>query len=528
MMRDFSMNNCRCCVKVFCCEKCREKHEIKVHKVNPKCDICIYGKILFNLTDESLVKHIETTHLPLHCLNCKLVFRSIEDITEHLKCIKQYSISIDIAGTPYKLQDFEAVFHQDSPISTKDIINNNTRATSTPMQKITEQTEGFEGGKQIITPISSDDNLKTNKSIMKKNILLKSDHSSKLKVTFAESSNGKTDKLQEDEQKEDSTNSPVTPSPKETTPKFHSAKSDFSKESYETKSPSKYTTPLSIPNSSKAIKAQLYGIDDAVQEEETQKSDDKCELLTIDNQKDLWFENSHTKKELQSQANTSLEQYRKSMVLPTPILKRTNIKMKFYVPIKFASTPLLYSEELSTGIFRDETPFKTPQGKLHASQIPGIEVLSYNKGSSSFDEENEQKENCFNASTTTMTESSLWTSVKSFMSNVFGNFNSGNLEKSHVENKSASCKRQLSDPESSQDEISVEPCLKRFKLTDIKCRRPIRANIPEVSPRNIPSLATVEIIKSVSTLYGNEISKTVCDKATQTDDYLMYGWRPIL
>ncbi|XP_066155350.1 uncharacterized protein fs(1)Ya isoform X2 [Euwallacea fornicatus] len=256
------------------------------------------------------------------------------------------------------------------------------------------------------------------------------------------------------------------------------------------------------------------------------------------------------------------------VVMPTPILKKTDIKMKFHVPAHFSSTPIMSMgsvrlrqtkivEEVTTRVINQQTPYKTPQGKLfsltkactslnneaaescHKRLLPLSEKNNENDNTSpnteitllEFKGRNEDFSDssikC--ASVSSMTESNLWTSMTRIVKSVFDSFsNKSNAEMMSTAKSPTSFKRHLSGSDS-EDNLEV-PRLKRFKFTDIKSRKPIRSEYALEVPTKViapsKSLASVEIFKSVSTLYKGAKLKIQCDKATQTDDYLMYGWRP--
>lgn len=238
---------------------------------------------------------------------------------------------------------------------------------------------------------------------------------------------------------------------------------------------------------------------------------------------------------------------------PTPIMKRTDIQMKFNLPSHFASTPIMSTGlvklrqtemigEMTTQVMGQPTPFKTPQGRIFSlSRVRGFESFDTQAGtsqrtaqhsevklvpdSSSHQETYPLEKSMDGVSVSSMTESSLWSSMTRVMKSVYESFTSKSLEHQPVNNKSMSIKRQISEPDADVDFLEG-PRLKRFKFTDIKCRRPIRSSralVPTTTSLNQP-VASLEIIKSVSMFYKGP--KVQCDKATQTDDYLMYGYQP--
>ncbi|XP_050314113.1 uncharacterized protein LOC126748739 isoform X2 [Anthonomus grandis grandis] len=253
---------------------------------------------------------------------------------------------------------------------------------------------------------------------------------------------------------------------------------------------------------------------------------------------------------------------RVSIVMPTPILKRTNVQMKFQIPGHFSSTPIMSNgvlkmkqtkivEEISTRVFNAKTPYKTPEGKCSYSHTNTCRRFDLEAGSSNtYSDEEASKiigessepyqeivplEQPSSVSVSSMTESTLWSSMTRIMKSVLGGFSSISNDSNISTTSSTSFKRQLSDSEDVV-EYSDAPRLKRFKFTDIKCRRPIRdlqsigappmGQMERYNRHERNGVATLEIVKSVSTLYGGPRLRVQCDKATQTDDYLMIGWVP--
>ncbi|XP_076262319.1 uncharacterized protein LOC143197629 isoform X2 [Rhynchophorus ferrugineus] len=183
-MRGYESNNCRLCEKTFCCENCRVKHETIVHKIFPNCDICVYGQFTFGNLDDHSLKHLEDCHLPLHCVYCKRIFKSIKEILQHRKCQilqnKEDSPKTPFRETPIIISNED----NQSPIlqgqeNLKHIFN---LATSTPMQKGTE-VNIFEKSREPLTPVDKG-SLLNSKSIIKKVDSIKSENSSNRRVTF--------------------------------------------------------------------------------------------------------------------------------------------------------------------------------------------------------------------------------------------------------------------------------------------------------------------------------------------------------
>ncbi|KAH1023039.1 hypothetical protein HUJ04_012321 [Dendroctonus ponderosae] len=250
---------------------------------------------------------------------------------------------------------------------------------------------------------------------------------------------------------------------------------------------------------------------------------------------------------------------RVSIVMPTPVLKRTDVQMKIRLPVHFASTPVSSIEEVKEGPVSaienvdsrvpPRTPYETPQASC--SQFIGMKTFGsriepYSKieagpsnikdkfGSSSAKHgHNMQKEmggyhqingkqnitetSVHFTSTSSMTESNLWSSMTRVVRSVLGL--SKKNEDCSVSIVSTSMKRQLSEEEMDVFEL---PQRKRFKYSDIKGRKPIRS-ASLLLPTLSSEVATFEFVGSVRTLY-NCARTTKCDKYTQTDDSLMYAW----
>lgn len=162
-------NNCRLCKKVFCCVNCRKKHEASVHRANPDCDICFYGKIVLKNLSDDLLEHIKIKHWPLHCTICKRMFESVDElIAPNLCSMSKKSVPDASSKTPVRSHiviettndsNFESppVMYPFGDNVNKNIIISVTNniislTTSTPMQG--EQTGCFlDNLSQAITPV---------------------------------------------------------------------------------------------------------------------------------------------------------------------------------------------------------------------------------------------------------------------------------------------------------------------------------------------------------------------------------------
>lgn len=186
-------NKCRLCNKIFCCERCRKKHEKIKHNVCPDCDICIYGEIRISNVSAKIFEHLQTSHWPLHCVWCKREFHSEDELGEHLKCpfIANYysekgplTPSIQIAeDTTFESPPLLQLFQKNQQCE-KNLGAIANLATSTPMQCCKEDNNNllFKVKTAIITPVNSAEN--TKESILKK--AGRTTDSSKRRVTFCE------------------------------------------------------------------------------------------------------------------------------------------------------------------------------------------------------------------------------------------------------------------------------------------------------------------------------------------------------
>ncbi|KAK9303514.1 hypothetical protein QLX08_004824 [Tetragonisca angustula] len=139
--------NCYVCKKLFCCAKCRERHEENKHtKRYPNCPFCMNQKFpLRCFEDKALVSHIVTRHLPLYCYLCGEIFKQSKDL-ESLGTCKWWkskqrhslvSAQKSILGTPPLVSDEKNPSQFGSLTSPPELYRN----TSTPM--LVDQKTGF-------------------------------------------------------------------------------------------------------------------------------------------------------------------------------------------------------------------------------------------------------------------------------------------------------------------------------------------------------------------------------------------------
>lgn len=131
-MLDLTKNLCRFCRMLFCCEKCRTKHEINEHKININCEICLYGEgVIHKQYPEELLNHIEDTHCPIYCKKCNKTFESASAIIEHInQPVKEKMENVTPVERNVSTPPFPATPFQGPGKYLHDIID---LATSTPL-----------------------------------------------------------------------------------------------------------------------------------------------------------------------------------------------------------------------------------------------------------------------------------------------------------------------------------------------------------------------------------------------------------
>lgn len=87
---------CKTCSQVFCCAKCREKHEDNYHQdmkaIRQICYICNNRPFPLRIDTKIspsnlLIEHILKEHLPLRCNRCAKVFHAASDFKSIVRCL---------------------------------------------------------------------------------------------------------------------------------------------------------------------------------------------------------------------------------------------------------------------------------------------------------------------------------------------------------------------------------------------------------------------------------------------------------
>uniref|UniRef100_A0A1Q3EW96 Mitosis initiation protein fs(1)Ya n=1 Tax=Culex tarsalis TaxID=7177 RepID=A0A1Q3EW96_CULTA len=98
---------CRTCLQVFCCGKCRQKHEDVQHQdveaIRQICYICnnrphpLRVNSTKTNTSNLLVEHVLREHLPLRCNRCAKVFHTAADFKTIARCLTAHGPASDQA-----------------------------------------------------------------------------------------------------------------------------------------------------------------------------------------------------------------------------------------------------------------------------------------------------------------------------------------------------------------------------------------------------------------------------------------------
>ncbi|CAH1153455.1 unnamed protein product [Phaedon cochleariae] len=561
-MKDFVENNCRLCKKVFCCKQCREKHEKEVHRIHPDCDICIYGKTVLFSTSASLIDHIKTVHWPLHCLVCKRLFGSVDELFQHSKCPLGTRINGDLENSPYTPghSTFAEQSYDSPPLlyclhgrgqSNKNLKVISNLATSTPMQK--EDNHLLEKIQQVIvTPVESIDNDVVKKSQQENN----TGSLKKRRVTFGETTEHTDTPYSQSQYKQRinmSTNENNINScggtcsiVSEYSPgNFYSAKEEQSSQfDTDQKELSKENPDLPIihviepPQTSRDTHEQEHSEgheDKSIGDEDTiwTSAINKSGLLMGETNSPLW-EASATPDSNQF-ATPMLPNYKKkqvNVVIPTPVKIKEEICIKFHGAVQISSTPNssiipVKSAPNRRDIFRSEGSLpSTSKSQVDiAESIIGNDqqqtriISSETRESFKDTTEDTSTELCYSSSSADNSlHGRLWSSVSRIVKNVTNALNGfSSVDGIAVQNPPSSLKRHYSDYDCPEG-----PNVKRYKLTEIKCRRTIR-ELPSTYLSRMHSIErTREIHIDIEREIRSECTKTFVDKATQTDEIFYF------
>lgn len=101
------------------------RHERSRHKIDPSCDLCVYGKAIVKVFPYSLQDHVQH-HFPVQCVYCKRVFTTAAQITSSAACqvevkntkvssMKEMKTSI-LSSTPTQQNDIPNFFSKISQV----------------------------------------------------------------------------------------------------------------------------------------------------------------------------------------------------------------------------------------------------------------------------------------------------------------------------------------------------------------------------------------------------------------------------
>ncbi|KAJ8923747.1 hypothetical protein NQ315_010328 [Exocentrus adspersus] len=482
VFNSFKENNCRVCKKVFCCKNCREQHELCVHKVYADCGICLYGKAVVRDPAEHLVNHLKTDHWPLHCLFCKHIFGSLEEIVQQTKCPVGYK-NKDLERSPYtSVQSGISENYESPPYFPKGLqVNANANmfsnlATSTPLQK-DENNLSEKCTQENSTPVDYSD-------INKEKQYFNEGTSMKRKVTFSETP------LTEDNQKEFEAKIILTPCSGKILTRIEMSPSVF----YSAKQYPQKDSELEEGDENHIAEASPFPNEPASTEE-------KKELASPEDTT-LWISAIASPQDVIKENTQPVE------ISFTPVTgKSKKRQINVVIPTAIRETEGCESPTHSTAL--DDFHFETAiDSAIESHNIPAIIFTNVTSTEQALSKPRSEGSSSNNVLSETSLNSSgkLWTSVSKIVKNVTSmvqDFTSINY------NDNKSRKRTIIEYDSLDG-----PCIKRYKLTEIKCRRPIRDLARREYLREHPEPSSSLTI---------EVTKKLVDKATQTDDWLFYA-----
>ncbi|KAG5873434.1 hypothetical protein JTB14_031051 [Gonioctena quinquepunctata] len=548
-MIGFEENNCRLCKKVFCCKKCREKHEKTKHDINPECDICVYGNTVRSSILANLF-HIKRRHWPLHCLICKRVFGSVNEIFDHTKCPAGYKNFNDVQRSPFTPVQSYAEIPYDSPPLSSDYLHEKDQrsnkklnivfnlATSTPMQR--EDNNLLEKIQEVI--VTPDDYSENSKSSIIKKSNLDSNQGGSLKkrrVTFGETpiasykSRNMTTTEAEDNQHSkdvDSKNySGTSPS------NYYTAQEELSQLTVEEDKKPEYIKDIPTVEVIDATDVK----EDKTEDDQQKLDQDFVPVQTEEGNDTLWISaiNMSTP-DIRQNAPTLfvtpvVPNHKKkqiNIVMPTPVIKE-EIHIKFHEPIQISSTPNssiipVESAPNHRDIFRSEESLPTSSNSnLEFVETRSNDQIDTEEGTTDkkLSPKQDLADDCKNVATEfdDSSDSSvhyIWSSVSRIVKNVtraIQGFSS--VDGIVFSGSTKSLKRHSSDYDYDYME---RPNIKRYKLTEIKCRRTIRELPPleRLMGHSVEESNEIRINIDVT----NSGQKTFADKATQTDESVFF------
>ncbi|CAH1965037.1 unnamed protein product [Acanthoscelides obtectus] len=547
-MKLLKSDKCRVCMRTFCCTSCRERHETSKHSFFAECDICKYGQIIISPTlSEKLLDHLKTIHFPLRCELCTKTFDTIDELFLYIKCTEANKVlSKNNDGknpkTPTQTS-YEANY--DSPPLANILMGKNGNkninllvhlATSTPMH----HGGGTEKVKEIIiTPVESTENTKN--SILK-NPNSRCNYSSK-RVTFSgtpfiESSHRKPKNMV---MTETTTGMMVSPSTFHTakieqTTSIHSSSdvktSEIKNEENEPSQDPIKTNEEKPKNvleitaeddntvwiSALNLSIEICSDEDEHKENEEHKDEDEMEHENHEKNEEGSKENKEQGDKQQSIPKSNVatpvapkSAHRKvSIVKPTPAKKEKKEEQLFVDMIQTFSTPNVPRavQPPAHAIFANSDTNPARENTASAVSIiaiPPAEVTA-NISAPAVVEQPKPNEtydvDCMTSDTGMSRCNTIWTSVSSIVSNIFHNFSG--IDTSYQDRADNSLKR------CSSDNDIFEPLRKKYKFTDIKCRRPIRDLPPLEISNDLQISIRVNITEGTKKIY--------VDKATNTDE----------
>ncbi|XP_057660310.1 uncharacterized protein LOC130896318 [Diorhabda carinulata] len=486
-MRGFEENNCRLCKNVFCCKGCREKHETKRHNVFPACEICITGKIIISSASQIVIEHIKLVHWPLHCLFCKRLFGSVEELFQHIKCPLTNGVTKNEEFSPYTPSS-TTNYSYNYMKGKMDLGTRSNVAASTPMQQVHGNNAFKKISEVIITPVDSSENINEASSL-------------KRRVTFCET--------------------PITESLFSRKSKNQSSITD-----------SHYTvgqffTPSATSGSSTFYSAMGTPIEKIIEEDEEDnivphiiltddaRNPEETQLRSVVIQeKMVWINaiNVSSAKLIKNKENeTSIELNVSENQFFTPMVPKKKINI--------VAPSIIQNNDQSC--FRFDGPVQTSStpnnSKIPAPNVRDVFKSQPSTSKSDFDNWNSEESTKEITSSINSTENSLqqnlWSSVTKLVKNVFQGFSASLSENKRANLISQPLKRYCSD-----QDLEGFPIAKRYKVADVQCRRTIR----DMTPINkyMQSYRSSRS-KEFRIRIGNNLSfKTFVDKATQTDDYI--------